>query len=93
MLFGAFARTSLCPIGAGEKIIHGVHIQSGWVRADGELITMGFDYLCHAASVSHHGIIAEIHVIARASLFFAEAIPDHYVGDCFGRKSIALAMT
>ena len=36
------ARTCLCPIGAGKKIIHGIHIQSGWIRADGELITMYF---------------------------------------------------
>ena len=55
--FRAFARTSLCPIGAGKKIIDGIHIQAGWVGADGELITMGFNYLRHAASLSHHGII------------------------------------
>ena len=56
-LLRAFARTCLCPVGAGKKIIHGVHIQAGWVRADGELIAMGFEYLRHAASLSQHGII------------------------------------
>jgi hypothetical protein len=65
---GVFARAGLCPVGAGQKIIHGVHIQSGWVRADGELITMYFHYLRHAASLSHHGIIPEIHVIASRAL-------------------------
>ena len=54
---GALARTCLCPIRAGKKVIHSIHIQAGWVRADGELITMNFHHLRHAASVSHHGII------------------------------------
>ena len=72
-------RTSFCPVGAHEKIENGIHIQSRGVVADGELSTVGFDHLRHAASLSHHGIIADVHVIARALLFgmFSppEAIP------------------
>lgn len=49
--------------------MHGVHIQTGWVRADGEWITVGFEYLRHAASLSHHGIIPEIHVLTERVSF------------------------
>ena len=53
--------------------MHGVHIQAGWVRADGELIAVSFDDLRHAVSVSQHGIMAGIHVIARTLLFFVRS--------------------
>ena len=49
--------------------MHGVHIQSSWVRADGKWITVSFEYLGHAASLSHHGIIPEIHVLTERALF------------------------
>ena len=49
--------------------MHAVHIQSGRVRADGKWITVGFEYLGHAASLSHHGIIPEIHVLTERVSF------------------------
>ncbi len=63
-------------IGAREKIENGVNVQSRGIVADGELITVGFDHLCHAASLSHHGIIADVHVIAsknRSATFMSPA--------------------
>ena len=48
---------ALRPISAGEKIEDGVKIQPRGVGTNGESITLSFDYLCHAASLSHHGII------------------------------------
>ena len=46
------ACTSLCPVGAGEHIGNGIHIQPSWVGADGKLISVSFNYLRHGVSVS-----------------------------------------
>jgi uncharacterized membrane protein YczE len=58
--FGAFARTAFCPIGTREKIEYHIHVKARGIGADGELIAVSFNHLGHGASLSHHGIIAEI---------------------------------
>jgi len=88
----ALTRTCLGPIGMGKKIIYGVHIHSQRIIADGELITVGFDYLRHAASLSHHGIIAGGHMSLRGGRSSRQSNL-LVTGDCFRRKCIALAMT
>lgn len=47
-----FTRPSLCPIGAPEHVGDGIDIEAGRVRADGEVVAVGFNYLWHGVSVS-----------------------------------------
>lgn len=50
--FGAFARTSRCPVGAGEESGDGVTVEAGGVGADGEVVPVDFGHLRHGVSVS-----------------------------------------
>jgi len=55
MIDGVFvmvAGATFSPVGVGEQVADGVHVQAFGVGADGEAIAMGFDDLGHGASVS-----------------------------------------
>ena len=50
--FRPFARSSLCPVGAREKVADGINVEAGRVSADGEIIFVDFNQLWHGVSVS-----------------------------------------
>jgi len=88
-LICTLARTRARPIGTSQKIVHNSHLEAEWVGADGELVVMDFEHLGHAASVSQHGIIPEIHIIARTVFSLKQSL--HNRG--WLRAKGALAMT
>jgi len=63
--FGAFARASLCPVGARKKVNNRVHIEAGSVGADGEFILARLKYFLHGVSLSW---VIDSPVIARRAL-------------------------
>jgi hypothetical protein len=50
--FGAFARSTRCPVGACEEVTDGIYVESCWVCADGEIVFVCFKKLWHGASLS-----------------------------------------
>jgi hypothetical protein len=46
------ARPALCPVGTRQHASNGIHIQTGRVSADGEMIVVAFNDLRHGVSVS-----------------------------------------